>query len=180
MLKIALIALVVLAIVTVQTQMMRVAVIFLGAFSLTISFVFLLYSAPDVALAEAVVGSTLSTILYLVALQKYKIFTIYYSLTEDEFESQEHLSSEHLQFKKMFEKFCAKQELEPQFIYTVETFDQITKSHQYALIILNEPHKITIWGHPENYKLDSLEKFLEAENPSNVPIDIIKVEEVFE
>lgn len=176
--KFILISLVVLAIVTVKTQMLRIEVIFLGAFSLNTAFVYLLYHAPDVALAEAVVGSTLSTLLYLVALQKYRIFTIYYSLTEEELASDFHLSTEHSKFKKMFKKFCAKQEMEPQFIYTAESFQNIAANHQYALIISKEPSKITIWGHPENHKLNSLEEFLETENEFNLPIDIIKVGEV--
>lgn len=48
------------------------------AFSSVASLAFLLVGAPDVALAEIVIGSALSTIMYLVALQRYKIFTIYY------------------------------------------------------------------------------------------------------
>lgn len=180
MLKLALIALVILAVMTVQTQKMRNAVVYLGAFSLTISFVYLLYNAPDVAIAEAVIGSTISTILYLVALQKYKIFTVYYCLSEEEFDDQSHLTSEHMQFKRLLEKYCAKQELEPQMIYTVESIDAIMQHHQYALIILNEPDQIKIWGHPENYKMDSLITFFNDEKPFKAPVTFIKVEEVIE
>ena len=73
--QISLIMLIVLAIATVQTRKLRNAVIYLGVFSLGMSFVYILYNAPDVAIAEAVIGSTLATILYLVALKKYRIFT---------------------------------------------------------------------------------------------------------
>ncbi len=180
MLKLALIALIILAIMTVQTQKMRHAVVYLGAFSLTISFVYLLYNAPDVAIAEAVIGSTISTILYLVALQKYKIFTVYYCLSEKEFEDQSHLTTEHTQFKRLLDKYCAKQELEPQIIYTVESTETIMAHHQYALIVLNEPNQIKIWGHPENYKMDSLITFFNEEEAFKAPVEFIKVEEVIE
>lgn len=135
MLKASLVVLVILAIVIIQTQKMRHAVIFLGAFSLTISFVYLLYNAPDVALAEAIIGSTLSTILYLVALQKYKIFTIYFLIAEDELESSKFNTPIHQQLILLLEKFCAKQEIEPQIIYTVSPLEQIIEQHQYALIM---------------------------------------------
>ncbi len=180
MLKLALVVLVLLAIVTIQIQKMRHAVIYLGAFSLTTSFVYLLYNAPDVAIAEAIIGSTLSTILYLVALQKYKIFTVYYCLSEAEFEDQSHLTTEHLHFNKLLDKYCAKQELEPQIIYTVDTIETIKSDHQYALIVLNETSHITIWGHPENYKMDSLIAFFDSEIHFKVPIEFIQVEEVIE
>ena len=84
MLEIALILLLITSVAAIQTRYLRHAVIYLGLFSLAIAFVYLLYHAPDVAIAEAVIGSTIATILYLVALQKYKIFTIYYRLQEEE------------------------------------------------------------------------------------------------
>lgn len=180
MLKASLLALILLAITIVQTQKMRHAVIFLGAFSLTISFVYLLYNAPDVALAEAIIGSTISTILYLVALQKYKIFTFYYCVSEDALHSKSYNTSDHQHFIKIVEKFCAKQEIEPQIIYTVESFDHIIETHQYALILQNDSHGLTIWGHPENYKLDALEVFFKEHPPLKAPIHFIKVEEVIE
>ena len=65
-----LILLIPLAIYAIQTRKLRNAVVILGAFSLVSSLVYLFYRAPDVALAEAVIGTTISTILYLVAMQK--------------------------------------------------------------------------------------------------------------
>lgn len=180
MLKAALISLVILAIIIVQTQKMRSAVIYLGAFSLIISFVYLMYNAPDVALAEAIIGSTISTILYLVALQKYKIFTIYYCTTEDEYHNKAYLTTEHLQLTKLLEKFCAKEELEPQIIYTVEPLNRIIAQHQYAIIIMLENNALTVWGHPENYKLDALELFFKAHTHYKIPLKIIKLSEVIE
>lgn len=58
------------AFLTVQQRRLRTAVIFMAVFSLLSSVVFLLYQAPDVAMAEIIIGSTLSTVLYLVALSK--------------------------------------------------------------------------------------------------------------
>ena len=58
------------AVLALQHPRLRTAVIFLGVFSLLASLVYLQHHSPDVAMAEAVIGSTLGTVLYLVALRK--------------------------------------------------------------------------------------------------------------
>ena len=58
------------AILALQQPRLRIAIIYLGVFSLLVSFAYLQHQAPDVAMAEAVIGSTLATVLYLVALRK--------------------------------------------------------------------------------------------------------------
>lgn len=64
------VSLVVFAIIAIQTAVLRNAIIYLSVFSLLCSIVYLFLGAPDVAIAEAAIGCTLSTILYLVALKK--------------------------------------------------------------------------------------------------------------
>ena len=66
--------LLVLALLIIQQSSLRVAIIYAGVFSLVSSMVYLYHDAPDVALAEAVIGSTLATVLYLAALRKQEIF----------------------------------------------------------------------------------------------------------
>lgn len=176
MLEITLLLLIVFSIGAIQTHHLRHSVIYLGIFSLCISFAYLLYNAPDVALAEAIIGSTISTILYLVALQKYKIFTIYFK-TQDINDCN---TSKNCNFDtalmKLLDKFCNKQELESQFIFSSLSLDEIFAHHQYALIIenLNED-EIIIHAHNENFKLESLESFLIEEYTK--PYTIQKVEE---
>lgn len=66
--------LIVLALLIIQQSSLRVAIIYTGVFSLVNSLVYLYHDAPDVALAEAVIGSTLATVLYLAALRKQELF----------------------------------------------------------------------------------------------------------
>ena len=178
MLEWTLILLVILSIAAMQTRSMRNAVIYLGVFSLAISFLYLAMNAPDVAIAEAVIGSTIATILYLVALQKYKIFTIYYRLQDEEIEDSHFYSSYKMQLMKSLEKFCTKQELEAQIIYSPEKLSEILSKHQYALIVEEHEEFISIYAHHENYMLDKLEIFMENEPPFRRPYRIIKLEEV--
>lgn len=180
MLEFALILLVVFSIAAIQTRYLRHAVIYLGVFSLSISFVFLLYSAPDVAIAEAIVGSTIATILYLVALQKYKIFSIYYRLNPEEDSTKEHYSKYKLQLLKTLEKFCNKQELEAQIIYTSQSLDSILSKQQYALILEESEGELIIYGHHENYQLENLNIFLDKEIHFKQPYRIVAIEEEIE
>ncbi|MDH8677756.1 DUF4040 domain-containing protein [Fusibacter bizertensis] len=177
MLEIALLLLIITSIAAIQTRYMRQAVIYLGLFSLAISFVYLLYSAPDVALAEAIIGSTISTILYIVALQKYKIYTIYYKLQSTELDEHATMSLHKQQLIKSLEKFCSKQELETQIIYSTEDIKFIMEQHQYALILEEKENTLVIYAHPENYKFDALKSFLEIEVHPRYHYEFVKVEE---
>lgn len=67
--RVALFMMIAVAAAALITRKPRTAVIQLGLFSLLSSFVFLFYGAPDVAMAEAVIGSALSTVLYLVTIK---------------------------------------------------------------------------------------------------------------
>lgn len=167
MLQISLVALVVIAIITVQTQRLRNAVIYMGVLSLTSSFVYLLYNAPDVAIAEAVVGSTLATVLYLVALRKYRLFTIFICLPYGDPAIHQAPRRWNPAIAEAIETFCAKKELEPQFILTTENIEAIMAKRQYGLILdaTNAEQPIRLIGHPENYQLEGLKSALMAAVP---------------
>ena len=65
-----------LGILVVVTDRLFTAVVYSAALSACIAFGYLLLGAPDVALAEAIIGSALTTVIYLATLKKYRIFTI--------------------------------------------------------------------------------------------------------
>ncbi len=71
MINILFILLLIFAGAAIMTERPVRGAVYLGVFSLLCAFIFMLYQAPDVALAEAIIGSTLATILYLVALYQY-------------------------------------------------------------------------------------------------------------
>jgi len=171
--QIVLVLLIGMALYIVQTQKLRNAVIYMGVFSLSIAFVYMLYNAPDVAIAEAVIGSTLATILYLVALQKYKVFTIFYHVHSGEVNDAHYTHRKHADFIKLLEVFCAKQELEPQVIYTTEEKEDIMDKHRYSIIIEDHDDILTLYGHPENFKMDILDAFLESQEPFEYPYHIV-------
>lgn len=76
--------LILLSIFTIFSSSIRKAVILNGIVSTLAAFTFLQLIAPDVALAEAVIGSTLSTIVILMAIRHIRVIHVVYSLSDGE------------------------------------------------------------------------------------------------
>ncbi len=89
------------AILTVITDKLFTAVVYSGVLSLLTTLSYLLLGAPDVALAEAVIGSTLATAIFLVTLKKYRIFTVYLVGNRDDQLSTQILQTITTTLKKM-------------------------------------------------------------------------------
>ena len=168
---------VIMAVLAIQTKKMRNAVIYLCAFSLSMSLSYLLYHAPDVALAEAVIGSAISTILYLVALQKYKILTFFYRLRDTEVRDEHYQEGRKTGFIKLLERFSSRQELELQIIYTPDHYQRISEEHPNAFLVEETEGHIHIYGRAENHLADALEAFLLKENVPSSAFTIVKVKE---
>jgi len=58
------------AVLAIQLKDMTAAIVSAGVVSLFASIVYLLLSAPDVAMTEAAIGSGLTTVIFLYALSK--------------------------------------------------------------------------------------------------------------
>ncbi len=168
------IALVVLAIIALNTKKLRRAVVYLGVFSLVSSFVYLLYGAPDVAIAEAIIGSTITTVLYLVALRKYRVFSIYYTSSTNDQDIQQLKDSST--FLKNLEAFLIKREIEPQIIYSADPIETILDQENFDLAIHHSNQNIQIYGCAEDYQLDAVEEYLQA-NHGDLNIHLIRCAE---
>ena len=66
----------VLALVALEIKNLLSAVIVLGGFSLVLSLVFYYLHAPDVAIAEAAIGSGFATVIFLIAIKKRGVLII--------------------------------------------------------------------------------------------------------
>lgn len=172
--NIFLISLVVLALFALNTPKMRRAVVYLGVFSLISSFVYLLYGAPDVAIAEAIIGSTITTVLYLVALKKYQIFTIYFSSDAND-QNIRNLKN-NSPFLNALETFFIKREIEPQIIYLAEPIENILAQTKFDLAIHHTNQDIWIYGNVDDYQLDALEDHL-LTNHGDLNIHLIRYTE---
>jgi uncharacterized MnhB-related membrane protein len=169
MLEITLILLVVLAILSVQTNTLRRAIVYLCVFSLLCSFCYLLYQAPDVAIAEAVIGCTLSTIIYLVALNKYKVFRVYYIIEQKDSTSLKQKND----LCKTLGTYSLEKELELDIVISDKEIDEIVRDYPYDIIILHNNTNITIYGDKSNYHFDDLISYIDMKSDINISHDYI-------
>ena len=175
--KIFLILIVVLAFSALNTAKLRRSIIYMGLFSLISSFIYLLYSAPDVAIAEAVIGSALATVLYLVALKKIRVVTIYYS-NEDYLEINDtHIDRERTLMLRDVEKIYTQKDLEPQIIYTTQDYKYLRDTKNYDLLIHQKEDKVNIYGCIKDYQLDAIQNFFMEEKYNHIEISVIPCEE---
>lgn len=151
-----------LAILSLRTSILRNSVIFFGIFSLICSLLYLYYQAPDVAIAEAVIGSGLVTLLYLTALKRYRVYNIAFTSSSFSAVSDRQIieGTRHGQFIRDIEEFCFQRELEPQFVFTPDPVEALVETGTFELIIGQEEDGIRVVGNRENYVVDELEMLL--------------------
>jgi len=154
--KVVLLLLIIVAVMVVQTDKLRRAVVYLGVLSMIGAYSYLLYAAPDVAIAEAVIGSTLSTILYLVALQKYSVFTIYYVHPAAQHLDDREIRRSRGSLLSLIERFLTDRELEPQIIYTVGSPRSIQDTHHHDLIIERDGQEVRFHGPVHSYLTEGI------------------------
>ncbi len=150
------IILIVSAFMTVQSNKLRRSVIYLGIFSLISSLAYLLLFAPDVAIAEAIIGCTLSVILFLTALKRYKIFTIYYVPEKDDAKSKEIVEA--------FEEYIAANEFDPQLIHTSLDDPHLHENEGFDVLIVHHDDKMILYSSAKNYHAPLIRKFQDIMN----------------
>lgn len=153
------ILMIIFAILAIQTNSLRQGIIYLCVFSLITSFTYLLYMAPDVAIAEAIIGSTLSTILFLVALNKYKIFRIYYTKKN----ITTHAKDQSTMLLDSLKKFAIQEEIELDIIHTSNVVNEILKFDFYDVIIAQSGDIINIYGDSSNYHFENMQRYLSSQ-----------------
>lgn len=147
------------ALLAIHSTLLRLAVIHLAIFSLLAAFLYLLYAAPELAIAEAVIGSGLVTLLYLAALKRNKVYTIailaegYRFRLSDAYINYMERSKALREIRRFFEL----REYEPQIIYSEKTLQEALLEPRFDLIILEEKDDIVAYGSDESFVVEELE-----------------------
>lgn len=143
----SLVSLIILAVFVVFMRKLRGATIMFGVFSAFASLVYLLLAAPDVALAEAIIGCTISTIIFLVSLRKYHIYKVCILPSDKRLEAV---------ILSIIDRQAAKKEIEPHYIY--KTSQEEMESMYYDLGFLINENEITLFGEEHNYVISEVMK----------------------
>lgn len=168
------ITLILFAILALQSSILRNAVIYLAVFSLLCSAVYLFLGAPDVAIAEAVIGCTLSTILYLVALKKYKILSIYYRFVPHTNEDIAVHKIDSDDIKELLTAYTSQLDLQLDFINTSSSYTKMVKT-TFDMIIFHTSKGLFIHGLHNNYHYIEMADYLK--NNLAIPVNIFFLNE---
>jgi putative multicomponent Na+:H+ antiporter subunit B len=169
------ISLILFAIISLQSSVLRNAVIYLTVFSLLSSAAYLFLGAPDVAIAEAVIGCTLSTILYLVALKKYKIISVYYRFiaSQNLIDSELAENSEHI--RDLLSTLTDQLDLQLDFITTTSSLSKMIQTN-FDMIIIHSPKGLFIHGLENNYHFVEMSDYLKSN--LTLPVSIFHLDEM--
>ncbi|NCC75843.1 MAG: DUF4040 domain-containing protein [Clostridia bacterium] len=171
--QVFLLSLVLFAILAIQTHTLRHAVIYLSIYSLGSSVLFLVYGAPDVALAEAIIGSGLSVVFYLVALKRQRLMTIF--LIEDgSLDPERH--RELARLLREIEHLYAKKELQSHVFRTDLDRKAILSQRDYDLLVAVEKGHVWIYGGQEDYQMDTLALHLASLDLVELPVELFRLE----
>ncbi len=147
------------ALLAIHSQLLRLAVIYLAVLSLLSAFLYLLYAAPELAIAEAAIGSGLVTLLYLASLKRNKVYTIAvlaeghrYRLTDAYLGYMERTRS-----MREIKNFFQRREYEPQIVFSEKSLDEALNYHSFDLVIKEEKDGISAHGSSDSYVLEELE-----------------------
>ncbi len=157
-----LILLVVLSAIIIFTHKLRVAIILSGSCSMFAALVYLFLAAPDVALAEAIIGSTLATIILLSGTQKYRVCTVCALPSDTKME---------MKLWSCIHRCTTKKELEANLVH-VKTQTEL-HDHFYDIGYKVECEKITLFGEEDSYVMKDVLSDISREFPET-NIEIIK------
>lgn len=146
----------VLALFTVLTDRLFTAVVYAGVLSATAAVCYLLLGAPDVALAEAVIGSTLSTVIFLVTLKKYRLFTVYV---------RRKLGIPDQKLRRILtaaRKALQERDIEPHFLDSVEPTAELLSREECDLVIEQTEKRIVIHGEESSQYVRHLREAFES------------------
>jgi uncharacterized MnhB-related membrane protein len=155
----AVLVMLVFAFLAIHAPMIRQAVIYLAVFSLAAAFLYVLYAAPELAVAEAVIGSGLVTLLYLAALKKNREYTIAVLAEGHRYRMSDAYITYLGKTKALQElrHFFELREFEAQLVFTSISLAEAQSDPRYDLILVEEADQLVAWGSTESFVMDELE-----------------------
>ena len=170
--QIILIGLVVLAIMALSTSQLRHAVIYLSIFSLLASFAYLWYQAPDVAIAEAAIGCGLATVLYLVAIKRQRLLTVYFVYEDQQEISDRSLQPAAARLLQAIRSIFAEKDLQTNIVYTTESYQTIIDGKDFDLLLVQDNKQLTIFGRAEDNHFRAVADLLGRQSFADLVIHI--------
>ena len=161
------------ALLVIHSRMLRQAVIHLAVFSLLTAFLYLLLAAPELAIAEAAIGSGLVTLLYLASLKRNPVYTIAVLAEGHSYRrTNAYLGyMQRMRAMRDIKNFFRRREYEPQIVFSEKTLEEALEFPSFDLVIREEKEGISAHGSSQSYVLEELEMmFMIHGTGSNISI----------
>lgn len=168
LLYIILLLMVVSAILTIVTNRLFTAVVYSSVLSGFAAFAYVLLGAPDVALAEAVIGSTLATVIFLVTLKKYRIFTIYLMGKRDD--------ALAIHVLQVITKTLQKYDIEPHVLQSSMSAGELLSNPNCDLVVEKKDEVIVLHGEKSSQYLGRISEMLSTD----IQIGTVEIEDSLE
>lgn len=160
--KLFLFALLLLAILSLSVRRLRLAIVYKTLFSLICAFVYLYYSAPDVSIAEAVMGCGIATALFLVALRNAEHFTVYVLMPHAQDPGDGMLLPEGKQIMAEMVSFSKQKNLSLDVRYSNVTLNAMITDYRADLILLQDNGELTLFGLEQDYHFDAVRELVDV------------------
>lgn len=169
------------AILAMRSKMLRTAIIYLAVFSILAAFLYLQFAAPELALAEAAIGSGLVTLLYLASLKRNKVYTIAVLAEGHRYRTTDAYIGYVIRLRAMREirQFFLRRELEPQVIFSEKSLEEALAYPAFDLVIREEKDHLTAHGPADSFVLEELEMMFQIHGTMQ-DIEIVRHETVEE
>lgn len=150
-------------IMLIHTSQLRLAIVYLAVFSLLAALLYLLYAAPELAIAEGIIGSGIVTLLYLAALKKNRVYTIGVVSIPLRLKLEDHYmyTLEGSQALKGIRDFFVRREVEVQVVFLNIPLHQALNHMAYDLILSDDGKQITAYTDEDNYVMVELELMIQ-------------------
>lgn len=158
-----LLGMIIAAIFAVNANIIRRSIIYLEVLSLLAVFSYTYMNAPDVALAEIVIGCLFSTILLLIALREKKIFRIGYFRTEN---------TGTLEIEKHFYEFAKEHELQLDIVERLNDLSIVRDRRECDIILRVTDNEYHIYFTFRVFKQKELREWVESNKMENTIIHV--------
>lgn len=157
------------AVFAFHTRLLRTTIISLAVISLLASLFYLRNAAPELAIAEAAIGSGLVALLFLASLKRNRLYTIAV-LSND---NRDRLSDRYIQhiersraLKRIYQFFVVR-EFEVQMVFVPDTLDSALQNPAYDLVIQEDDEGLVTYMDDENYIMLELEMMFQMQGAGN-------------
>ncbi len=158
-----LVAMGVFAILAIHSRLLRIAVIHLAVVSLLAAFLYMRYAAPELAIAEAVIGSGLVSLLYLAALKRNRVYTIGVVGSGE----QQRLADAYMRHiersraLREIRQFFLIREYEVQIVFIPDSLEEALDNDAYDLVLREDEEGIAAYTDDESYIMMELEMMIQ-------------------